>query len=122
MKTFLLGLILTTTAYAEVFRIAGKMLEFENKDGLLVKGCSKSCDALDTVAKFKKIDLKKARAQEKFVGSAGSDVCRLVYKANSLIGVNQDKDQRAFCVFKDESLIETNSLSQYLLDKKIITE
>lgn len=122
MKRFIIGLILVSSAHAEVFKIAGQMLEFENKDGLLVKGCNKSCEALETVAKFKKIDLKKARAQEKFVGSAGSDVCRLVYKGRSVIGVNQDKDQRAFCIFKDESLIETNSLGQYLIDKKIISE
>ena len=122
MKVWLIGFLLTSLVSAEVFRLSGKMIEFESKDGLLLSGCTKECDAIKTVQKFKKIDLKEARAGLKFVGSVGSDVCRLVYKGRATLGTNQDKDQRAFCVFQDESLIEINSLSQYLLDKKIVTE
>lgn len=120
MKTLIICLMLSTQTFAETFKIAGELASFENKDGLLIKGCEKNCLALKTVGEFKKIDLKKARAQETFHGSVGSDVCRLVYKAESVIGVNESKDQRAFCVFKDSSLIEINSLSQYLTDKKIV--
>ncbi len=120
MKTLIICLLFSPLAFAETFKIAGELTSFENKDGLLIKGCEKNCLALKTVGEFKKIDLKKARGQETFHGSVGSDVCRLVYKAESVIGVTESKDQRAFCVFKDSSLIEINSLSQYLTDKKIV--
>jgi hypothetical protein len=109
-------------ASAETFKIGGELIVFENKDGLLLKGCEKECLALKKVAEFQKINLKKIRAKETFYASIGSDVCRLVYKSGSLIGINKEKDQRAFCVFKDNSLIEINSLSKYLVDKKIVIE
>ena len=43
-------------------------------------------------------------------------------KAESILGVAENQDGRAFCVFKDGSLIEINSLSSYLTEKKIVTE
>lgn len=122
MKILILGLLLSVVASAETYKIGGELVEFKSVDGLLLKGCEKDCQALKTVKKFDKIDLTKARAKETYEASVGSDVCRLIYKANSVIGVNQDKDQRAFCVFKDNSLIEINSLSHYLTEKKIITK
>jgi hypothetical protein len=122
MKFIILGLIFSMGAPAEAFKIGGELVDFKTIDGLLLKGCEKDCQALKTIGKFKKINLKKARAKETFAGSVGSDVCRLVYKANSVIGVTQEKDQRAFCVFEDDSLIEINSLSSYLKEKKIVTE
>lgn len=122
MKFLIIGLLFSVLASAETYKIGGDLIEFKDTDGLLLKGCEKDCLALKTVGKFKKINLKKERAKETFHGSVGSDVCRLVYKANSVIGVTQEKDQRAFCVFKDNSLIEINSLSSYLTEKKIVTE
>lgn len=38
------------------------------------------------------------------------------------LGVAENQDGRAFCVFKDGSLVEINSLSAYLLEKKIVSE
>ncbi len=72
--------------------------------------------------KAKKIKLKAIRAKETYLGSVGSDVCRLVYEGGSVIGIAENRDQRAFCVFKDNSLIEINSLTEYLKDKKLISE
>ena len=114
--------MLTSAALAETYKISGDLVAFENKNGLLVKGCQKKCVALEKVAAFKKINLKKIRTKEKFYGSVGSDVCRLVYKAPSVIGIEQNRDQRAFCVFSDNSMIEINSLTEYLSDKKIVKE
>lgn len=122
MKFLILGLLFSTMASAEHFKINGELVEFQSKDGLLVRGCEKDCLALKTVKKHKKIDLKKIRAKESLVGSIGSDVCRLVYKTNSVIGTLENLDQRAFCVFKDNSLIEINSLSDYLVQKKIVAD
>lgn len=122
MKYFFILALISATAFGATYKIGGELINFENKDGLLVRGCAKSCMALDAVKKFKKIDLQKLTKNEKFKGSIGSDVCRLAYKANSVLGVNEEKDQRAFCVFKDDSLIEINSLSEYLIEKKIVKE
>ena len=122
MKIIFMFLIFFSFANAETYKISGELLSFENRDGLLIKGCEKKCLALTKVAEFKKINLKLARSNEKFEGSIGSDVCRLVYKTSSVIGVATNKDQRAFCVFSDNSLIEINSLSKYLTDKKMVSE
>ena len=121
MKLAFFVFFLSTLTQADTFKISGELISFENKDGLLTKGCEASCIALKKVSEFKKINLKKIRAKESFRGSIGSDVCRLVYKGESTLGVTETKDQRAFCVFSDQSMIETNSLSQYLTEKKIVT-
>lgn len=122
MKIILTFLLFSGLASAEIFRIHGELVELKARDGLLLKGCEKDCLAVKAVKRHKKISLKKIRAKEQFVGSVGSDVCRLVYQANSVIGTLENLDQRAFCVFKDESLIEINSLSDYLMQKKIVVE
>ncbi len=120
MKYLILaGLFISQFAVAETFQISGSIYEFQNKNGLLVKGCEKGCKALKTVGAHKSIDLKKVRSGEEHINSVGSDVCNLVYKAKSALGRAQNQDGRAFCVFEDQSMIEMNSLSQYLTDKKI---
>ncbi len=108
-------------AKAESFKIAGEFLKFELRDGVLVARCEGQCFAIKKLSQFTKIDLNKARSKEKFIGSIGSDVCRLIYRSNSVIGVAANKDQRAFCVFEDGSLMEINSLSDYLKSKKMVT-
>lgn len=123
MKFMALVLILLSmAAQAETYKIAGGYVDFKEKDGLLLKGCEKSCEALKVIQKHKKIDLKKARQGMKFTNSVGSDVCAQVYHANALLGVAENKDRRAFCLFKDQSMVEMNSLSSYLVKKKIVKE
>ena len=121
MKIFIL-ILFSMSLHAETFKIAGDLARFNEKDGLLLKGCAKNCDALKTIKKHGKIDLKTARAGMKTTNSVGSDVCLKVYKADSILGVAENKDMRAFCMFKDHSMVEMNSLSAYLLEKKIVTE
>lgn len=124
MKSLLiLGIMLFSTGtHAEVFKIAGSLMEFKTKDGLLLKGCEKSCEALKTIHRHKKIDLKAARKGMTYTNSVGSDVCARVYKVDAVLGVAQNRDQRAFCLFKDKSMVEMNSLSSYLLQQKIVSE
>ena len=122
MKYLLIFFFLIQTAVADVFKISGNLFEFKNQAGLFVKGCENKCEALRVVSQHQKIDLKKARKKQNFRGSIGSDVCALIYQAKSIIGVNLDQDQRAFCVFPDDSMIEINSLSDYLISKKIVSE
>jgi hypothetical protein len=107
---------------AETFQIAGDLVEFKDQEGLLLKGCEKKCEALEIIKKHKKIDLTKARQGLKYINSVGSDVCDKVYKAQSLLGMAQNQDRRAFCFFKDQSMVEINSLSSYLAKKKIVKE
>lgn len=122
MKILFIALLVATTAEAEIYKINGDLMDFKNQDGLLVRNCDKGCLALKAVAAHKKIKLKAIRAKETYLGSVGSDVCRLVYEGGSVIGIAENRDQRAFCVFKDNSLIEINSLTEYLKDKKLISE
>lgn len=119
---FLIIALMTGTAFAESYKIAGDLLEFKTVDGLIVLGCEKKCEALKVIKKHKKIDLKAARKGMSFTNSVGSDVCNKVYKADSLLGVAENTDRRAFCMFKDKSMVEMNSLSAYLVDKKIVKE
>jgi hypothetical protein len=112
--------LLTAIAYGEVFKISGNLITFENKEGLLVSGCVKECLALKKFQEFQSINLIKIRKNSQYVGSIGSDVCRMVYKADSILGIAENKDQLAFCVFSDSSMIEVNSLTQVLISKKIV--
>ena len=118
----LIILLLSLPVYAESFKIAGDVTSFQDKDGLLVKGCEKECDALKVIKKHSKINLEAARKGMKTTNSVGSDTCLKVYKADSILGTAENKDMRAFCLFQDHSMVEMNSLSQYLVNKKILKE
>jgi hypothetical protein len=120
MKIIFLGLLLSVGLHAETFKISGTLQSFTSIDGLLVQGCHPNCEALATVKKFSTIDLKKAREGRPHPNSVGADTCQLIYLGTSVYGVNSDKDQRTFCLFKDGSMIENNSLTDYLKTKKII--
>lgn len=122
MKYILLVVLMIPCAFGETFKLAGEWLEFKDQDGLLLSGCQKNCDALKAISKYKKIDLRKVRKEGEFASSIGSDVCDRVYKAKSLLGTAMNRDGRAFCYFPDRSLVEINSLSSYLQQKKIVVE
>jgi hypothetical protein len=66
--------------------------------------------------------MKSVRKGMTYPNSIGSDVCNKVYNAGSLLGVAENSDRRAFCMFKDKSMVEMNSLTSYLVDKKIVKE
>lgn len=106
----------------ESFKIAGKLLAFQKLEGLLVHGCESkpSCEALRTVQEHPLIQLQKARSGQRFNGSVGSDVCKLVYRASSVLGITEQRDQRSFCRFPDGSMIENNSLGEYLTARKAV--
>ena len=120
----ILLLIFSNRAQAESFKIAGRSVAFEDRAGLLTSGCSQQsdCEAMRAVRGHPRIDLKKARRGEKFRGSTGSDTCKLIYGAGSVLGLTANRDQRSFCVFKDGSMIENNSLGEYLLTNQIVSK
>lgn len=121
MKLLIFLTLFSICVKAESFKIAGETIKFENRVGMLVAKCENQCLALKKIDQFKSIDLKKNRAHEQFIGSIGSDVCQFIYKANSILGVASNRDQRAFCLFQDGSMVEINSLSLYLEKKKIVS-
>jgi len=118
-KNILFFLLLPAFAFGESFKISGERYDFSEKNGLSLYGCEKGCEALKVIESTKKIDLTKLRKGKKYVNSTGSDSCALAYKARATIGVNSGGDQRAFCIFKDQSMVEMNSLSSYLETKNI---
>lgn len=122
MKFILIGLLFSFPLMATTYKIAGNLVVFNNVDGLELAGCKGSCEALTVIRIHKSINLKKARQGMKTYNSVGSDVCDKVYKAQSLLGVAENQDGRAFCLFKDKSMVEMNSLSFYLINKKIVLD
>ena len=106
----------------QTFKIAGKTISFSERSGLLVSGCERdtNCEALAIVAKHSDIQLEKARRGQTYRGSIGSDVCKLIYGAGSVLGIAANRDQRSFCVFRDGSMIENNSLGDYLVARKSV--
>lgn len=121
-KYLLICIIFSTEIMAESFKIAGDLVAFTEQNGLILKGCEKSCDALKAIKKHQKINLEAIRKDMQFSNSVGSDVCFKVYKADSLLGVAENTDRKAFCYFKDKSMVEMNSLSAYLVKMKIVKE
>jgi hypothetical protein len=122
MRMLALLFFFSLAVHAETFKIGGNQIEFAARDGLFLRGCRDKCEAIRVIKSFSKIDLTLARKGMTLFGSIGSDVCKKVYKAKSLLGVAQNGDGRAFCYFNDKSMIEINSLSTYLVQKKIVTE
>lgn len=121
MKLLIFLTLFSISVKAESFKIAGENIKFDDRVGILVAKCKNQCLALKKIDQFKYIDLKKNRAHEQFIGSIGSDVCQFIYKARSILGIASNRDQRAFCLFQDGSMVEINSLSQYLEKKKMVT-
>ncbi|MES2526776.1 MAG: hypothetical protein V4598_06800 [Bdellovibrionota bacterium] len=120
MKYLILFLI-SFSSFAESYLIEGTLVSVTEKEGLKLSSCVKECDALKAVAAHKRISMKAIGKDIKFAGSVGSEVCHEVYKAQSLLGRNSEtKDQRAFCLFPDKSMIEINSLSDYLTKNKYV--
>lgn len=118
----LFALFFVVSAHAIPYKMAGNLYDFSDKEGLLVYGCEKSCDALKTIHTHRKIDLRKVRQNLKTANSAGSDICTYVYKEKALIGLSPNQDRRAFCLFPDKSMVELNSLEGYLRKKHDIKE
>ncbi len=118
---YLIIFFFSFSAMAESYLIEGTLVSLSEKNGLKISFCPKDCEALKAVAAHKSISLKAIAKDIKFPGSVGSEVCHEVYKGLSLLGRNiETKDQRAFCLFPDKSLIEINSLSDYLINNKFV--
>lgn len=118
---FLIAVLFSFSALAESYLIEGSLVALKEQEELKVSACPKDCEALKAVKAHKVISLKEIRKGIKYPGSIGSEVCHEVYKAKSILGRHSEtKDQRAFCLFPDKSMIEINSLSDYLTKNKYV--
>lgn len=114
-------LFFSFSAFAESYLIEGTLVALMEQNELKVSSCPKDCDALKAVKAHKAISLKEISKGIKFPGSVGSEVCHVVYKAQSILGRHSEtNDQRAFCLFPDKSMIEINSLTDYLIKNKYV--
>lgn len=121
MKTLLTFFIfsLSSNLLAESYKIAGKEFEFyPTKSKIKISKCKDDCQANEAIKKIIKNKKKYPKTIQKrtFANAIGSSVCQEKLEGLSVLGLAKNKDQRAFCVFKDGSMLEINSISEYLKD------
>lgn len=118
----LLSLIITTEVPAKTYKMAGKFIDFIEKHGVLVDKahCENDCSALRKLRALKPMKKKSLMEGEKWASSPGSLVCGKGLKGRSVLGKGQDMDMRAFCLFEDGSMLEINSLADYLEKNQLI--
>lgn len=94
-------------------KIAGKHHAFKTTKNLLVNDkCNKECIALNRTLMISKFKVMSTKNQIHV--PLGSYVCKNILKGSSILGVDKNKDMKAFCFFKeDKSMIELNSLGDY---------
>lgn len=116
---FLSLLCFSFGSYSEVFKINGEVVNFEeHPSGLLIKNCKKNCEVLKVLS-LPQFDPKKIKTKSSMAASLGSTACHYILDGVSILGANLDNDGRDFCIFKDESMVEINSLSRYLEKNKV---
>jgi hypothetical protein len=94
-------------------KISGKHYSFKTTKDLLVNDkCNENCIALDRTLMISNFKVKSTKNQIHV--PLGSYVCKEILRGSSIMGVDKNKDMKAFCFFKeDKSMIELNSLSNY---------
>jgi hypothetical protein len=98
---------------SDLFKINGKSIQFTKYKNTLIANCTKSCIAKNKIDQIQKGITYKNIQDQGYSQSLGSYVCSSVFKGAAILGVNQDKDGRAFCYFEeDKSMIEINSLTE----------
>lgn len=99
----------------------------ENKDGIFLshdncfdkKPCLalKKINSLPSIGDIKKIINSVKRSADSGPGSLGDETCKHVFKARSVLAKKTNGDMRSLCVFSDNSIIESNSLTNFLNKK-----
>ncbi len=114
------AVLISSIVEAESFFIKDKTYEFINFQGVLIAECPHNCMAKIVMFKNKTIKLSQFKNESYISNSLGSEVCKTIFKGHSVLGQAVNRDRRAFCVFKDQSMIEINSLTDYLKQKNIL--
>ena len=97
----------------ETYRIASEIVTFELFEGVEISHCKDLCQAKEKLLSLKKKGPPKVKSKKKFISSVGSDACEYM-DGQAVLGTNLKKDGRSFCLFKDHSMLETNSLGRYV--------
>ena len=94
-------------------KVSGKHYLFIQNSKLLVNSkCNKDCIALERSLMISKFKIKSKKNQIHV--PLGSYVCKNIIKGTSILGIDKNKDMKAFCFFKeDKSMVELNSLGDY---------
>ena len=122
MTTMVLALALRSAVAAEsVWKIDDKAIQlFEDKEKhwVISKSCRSEQGVLncDAVRAARKASLSKAAGPHSQDGGAnpGARVCETV-GGEVVIAVDQDRNERSFCRFGDQSLIESGSLHYHAM-------
>ncbi len=108
-------------SWSESFFVNGRWIDFSSFEGTSVLWANGqvAANGHQALVELKKKDKIVIPQPTKYISSMGSAYCKYVWKQPSLLGKNKQGDQRSFCVFADDSIIELNSLSSYLATKKV---
>ena len=110
-------MMLSSFSFADSFRIAGKIHNFKEFKQVLISNCDKSCQAKELINKLdsKTSKLISIGTKKQFSQNLGSHACQYYLKGISVLGKSiGDKRPAAFCVLKDNSMIEISSLTSYI--------
>ncbi len=115
MKLSLLIYVLTLSyAHSETIKLLGRNFEFHQEKGIAYSSkCKKDCRAKKNVDQFLRKPFK-LKNKRKFKTSKGSILCRDYWKGVSVIGIRENKNQVALCLFEDQSIVDLDSLTRRL--------
>jgi hypothetical protein len=106
------------THASEPVKILGRNFDTVEINNIIYSDkCAKECMAKTAVEKYlqKPFPLK---SKVGFYSQEGSVLCRDYWNEVSLLGIKNDKSPTAFCLFKDQSFVEIQSLSKRVQNDK----
>jgi hypothetical protein len=120
MKLIVLMAFISLDVFASqihTFKIEGKNYQFSRQGNVLINtSCNGNCMAIKRITHLKVI--KPSKFGKKFSMSLGSYNCENSLHGSSVLGIDIQRNMRAFCYFdEDNSMIEINSLNELCLKK-----
>jgi hypothetical protein len=114
MRIIIILFILAQASLAMDVKILGRNFSFTKIDKVYVYGnCEKDCKAKKLFQTYLKKPFK-PKSKEKFFTQTSSVLCRDYWKAVSVIGVHENGNKGAFCLFKDQSMLDLDSLQEVI--------
>lgn len=104
---FILVMGVAFASSAKSYKISGKVYEFHEIKGVYAHGCEKDCLAISSLKKLKKLP----KQSKGLLKSKASLICGSS-GGKAVFGVDSKKNMMAFCLFKDDSLVEYQSLEK----------
>lgn len=108
MKSFLITLLFTATAFAtspRIYKFGELMVSFEEVDGVIVNGAcdDKKCEAYKMAKKYsgKSVSPKLLEGGK----NPASVKCKTMMGGRVVFGVDMEGHEQSFCLFKDDSYL-----------------